>query len=155
MDKRLGQSLIAKALLQPSDLDKALELQPGYALANLGRARVFGSRGEFDKARPAVEAAIQKDPRLAEAYWLRGFLFQREGNLEKAEEDYETTIRFDPRHFTAWACRGTMRDMRGEVGPAMTDFKEALRLAPPSWPDRPRVEARLATLRARGGSRRP
>ena len=42
MDKRLGQSLIAKALLQPSDLDKALELQSergdrlGKILVDLG-----------------------------------------------------------------------------------------------------------------------
>jgi TolB-like protein/Flp pilus assembly protein TadD len=87
-------------------LQKAVKIDPRYAVAWARLARVYawqGNVGELTaakaeaKARDAVQRALAIDPDCAEAYYARGnIFFQVVGDWTAANSDYKKALTLDP-----------------------------------------------------------
>lgn len=113
---------------------KAIDLDPGYALAHAGLADSIchlctyypGAETDLGEAERASKLALDLDPDLAEAHAARGGVFFAMGRLEDAEREFKTAIRqdsklFGARYFYARACF-----QLGRFADAAQLFQEAL-----------------------------
>jgi len=64
--------------------NKAIEINPKYAVAYLNRGSAYDGKGQYDKAISDFNKAIEINPRFAVAYFNRGFVYDRKGQLDKA-----------------------------------------------------------------------
>jgi TolB-like protein/Tfp pilus assembly protein PilF len=89
---------------------KAVELDPGFALAWVGVADSHNllktykglAEGVFENVRDdAINKALDIDPKLGEAYTSLGSLLSDRGDLVAAEEAWKTAIRYSPNYATA------------------------------------------------------
>jgi tetratricopeptide (TPR) repeat protein len=89
-------------------LDKAIELDPEYALAHAGLANVYNTLGLYapippdlarSRAKDHAEKALMIDPNLAEAHTAMGYaLLLFDWNWKNSEEAFQTAIRNNPNY---------------------------------------------------------
>ena len=75
-----------------TEFNKAIELDPEYAMAYNNRGNAYWNRGNFDRAIADYDKAIELDPEYAEAYGNRGFVYYLKGELTKAISDLEKCL---------------------------------------------------------------
>src|SRR5262249_32696736 len=71
-------------------LERAVELDPDFALAHAALAECYGTLGSswwasidiVEKARPHARRALELDPDLPEAHWGMGSVYRLEGDAE-------------------------------------------------------------------------
>jgi Flp pilus assembly protein TadD len=68
---------------------KAIEFDPGLAVAHNGRAVVFALLGDLGRAVADSGEAIRLDPRVPDFYRTRGLIYQEIGDESNAELDLE------------------------------------------------------------------
>jgi TolB-like protein/Tfp pilus assembly protein PilF len=99
---------IAKAL---AHFEKAIDLDPDYALAYVGvadshalRREYAGVRAEdtFGPRREAIDKALDLDPLSGEAFAARGLLQLEQGDRVAAEESFLKAIDLSPNYATAY-----------------------------------------------------
>ena len=113
------------------DFNKAIALNPSYALAYDGRGGVFFYKGDYDHAIENYSEAIRLVPKNARAYGNRGTVYSQKGDLDRAIEDYSQAIRIYPAGaFPSYCNRGMAYGNRGEYNRAIEDFSEAIKLNP-------------------------
>jgi tetratricopeptide (TPR) repeat protein len=78
-----------------ADLTRAVELDPGYGVAWLGRGNLFNERGEVDAAIADYTKAIEVSPRLLASYHNRGRLWARKGDHAAAIADNLAALAVD------------------------------------------------------------
>ncbi|MCP3978036.1 MAG: sulfatase-like hydrolase/transferase [bacterium] len=146
----LGQSLAA--LGRPAEarrsFERASELDPGSAEAQLGLALVRMSSGDYDAARPFLLRAVELDPQLAEAWNGLGVVRMQGGDVGGALEAWTRTVAVDPELGDAWFNLALVRRRTGDVAGAEQALRSLLPLVEGS--DERRVRAMLDDL-ARGG----
>ena len=76
-----------------TDYDKAIDLNPDYAVALNNRAWVFFKLGRGEEGVPDVERALQLSPGSPYALDTRAHIRQAEGNADAALADYESAMR--------------------------------------------------------------
>jgi Tfp pilus assembly protein PilF len=84
--------------------DRALEKEPGFPPALLGRARALEKAEDLDAATEAADLAVETD-REAESYQVRGMLRARNGQSAGAMEDFTCGLRADPRRAELYIWR--------------------------------------------------
>jgi len=117
---------------------KALELDPGYALAYAGlgdaysqRASKFGFQQDWVDSSIAVGSkAISLDPTLAEGYKALGLAYQYKGWLKRSLETYRKAVELNPDYEPAVANIGWVNGMLGNFDEALRWHKRALALSP-------------------------
>jgi len=97
---------------------KAIELDPGFALAHVGLADSYQLQLESTgglptlelnaKARVEIEAALDLDDQLGEAHASLALLMTREGDFDGAEETYRHAIALKPNYAAAFHWYGNM-----------------------------------------------
>jgi TolB-like protein/Tfp pilus assembly protein PilF len=120
--------------------EKAIELDPNYALAYIGIADCYATMGVFEMARPhevwplarkAVDQALSIDSELAAAYATSGHIkVQYEYKFDAAERDYARAIALDPRHASAYFNRAMLYSIRGEGEKGLEDLARGIELEP-------------------------
>jgi tetratricopeptide (TPR) repeat protein len=70
-----------------SDLTKAIEKRPAFAMAHFYRGRAYFRKGEHDKALPDLTEAIELDPTLAVAYGERAVIYFIRKEYDKVWEN--------------------------------------------------------------------
>ena len=113
-----------------ADATKAIELEPGLALAWRVRGHVRGCKGDFDGTIADETRAIELDPRFALAWSDRagGHGGKREWKEEIA--DATRALELDPRLASAWTERGAARSESGDLEGAVADASKAIELDP-------------------------
>jgi TolB-like protein/Tfp pilus assembly protein PilF len=116
---------------------KAIDLDPNYALAYSGLANVYMSMSESsldkaaEKAREAARKSMDLDDSLAEAYTsqasVRGGL---DWDFKRAEEDYKKAIKLNPDYDTAHHWYSRLLTMLGRHEEAISEMERALELNP-------------------------
>ena len=89
--------------------ERAIELDPGYALAHCGVADCCSflyqyfdaSDSNLQKAESASRRALDLAPQLAEAHASRGLAVSLTGKFEEAEREFEEAMRLNPKSFEA------------------------------------------------------
>jgi len=120
-----------------SDFNKAIELDPKYALAyhNRGYAHIkFGGYpGGFHGAIPDFTKAIELNPKSPISYASRGYAYKKLGEHMKAISDFTKAIELDPEKkyvISHYYFRGEAYDSVGQHTNAISDFTKVIELNP-------------------------
>ncbi|MCC8194735.1 MAG: hypothetical protein LIP28_08840 [Deltaproteobacteria bacterium] len=104
-------------------LNKALELEPGYAEALLRRGLAKSDLKDWDGAFDDLSKSIRLHP-SAEAYAFRGLISMRGGNYVGARKDFDRSLAITERQHRAWNFRGALNRLEGRRSEACDDFAE-------------------------------
>ncbi len=113
-----------------AECDRAIDLDPKYALAYLQRCAALARKPALDRAIADCDEAIRLNPKSAEAYSLRCQIYARESNFDRALADCDLAIRLNPGLALAYNSRGFAWDEKREFDRAIADYNEAIRLNP-------------------------
>ena len=110
--------------------DKAIGLDPNYAMAWNGKGATFVKKSEYDKAIEAYDKAIGLDPNYAMAWNGKGATFVKKGKYKEAIEAYDEAIKHDPELAMARNGKGATLVEQGRYDEAIKCFDEAIKLDP-------------------------
>jgi serine/threonine protein kinase/Tfp pilus assembly protein PilF len=121
--------------------ERAIELDPGYALAYTGVAMCCSfiydfwdaSIANLEMAYAACQKALELDPKLAEAHQARGLAFGIGRRYEEANTAFEEAIRLQPNLADAHYFFGRTLRQQGNAAAAAGQFREAHRLRPEDY----------------------
>jgi serine/threonine protein kinase/tetratricopeptide (TPR) repeat protein len=120
---------------------RAIELDPGYALAYAGIADcscylyMYDVRSEENRERveSASRKALELDPDLAQAHASRGMALSLRGRHAEAEQAFETAIRLDPRLFEAHYFYARDAFAQGKLERALKQYELAMSVRPEDY----------------------
>jgi tetratricopeptide (TPR) repeat protein len=81
-----------------ADINKAIKINPEYAIAYRNRGFAYYNKGLYDQAIADYSKAIEIDPEYADAYINRGYTYFEKGFYDKAIDDYNKTLELNPEH---------------------------------------------------------
>jgi tetratricopeptide (TPR) repeat protein len=125
-----------------ADYDKAIEIDPGYAMAYSNRGTARESKGDRHGAFADYNKAIEVDPRNAYAYNIRGLAREGRslggtgagrggvGDYDGAIADYTKAIEIYPGYAEAYYNRALARDAKGDYDGAIADATKVIELLP-------------------------
>ena len=88
------------------DYDKAIELDPNYALAYMNRGIAKAQLKQYSAAIADYDKAIELDPNFALAYHNRGVAKYNLAQYNAAIADYDKAIELEPNFAPAYYARG-------------------------------------------------
>jgi tetratricopeptide (TPR) repeat protein len=100
------------------------------ALANYVRGQVFRTKGNYDRAISAFDAAHTADPDNPEYITFRGLAYEEKGDDDHAMADYNLVLQTHPKAGRAFYNRGTLYLRKAALQSALDDFNEALKYVP-------------------------
>jgi tetratricopeptide (TPR) repeat protein len=111
-------------------LEKALELQPDFALAhnNLGNALL--RKGRVDEAIAQYQKTLVLKPDYANACNNLGTAFRQKGLLDEAIACYRNALKIHPHHAKAHNNLGDVLLQQGQVDEAAAHFQKAVEIQP-------------------------
>jgi tetratricopeptide (TPR) repeat protein len=123
------------------DLDKAITIDPGSAMAIFNRGNVEHKANSYDNAIEYYNKAIDLGLRDIRVYKQRGSAYLLKGQFDKAIEDYSKVISNNPDE-PMYILRGSAYRQVTQYDKAIDDFSLAIKLNPSnafSYLDRGRV----------------
>ena len=122
-------------------LEKAIELDPDFALAHATLAEVshwlyawFGARNEdMVRAEAASQRALALAPDLAEVHVARGAALALTRRWEDSAVEFNTAIRLNPQLWEAYWLFGRMRFTEGRHGDAEQLWTTAMKVRPEDY----------------------
>ena len=112
---------------------RAIEQDPGFALAYAGLAILYMSAGRADAAELAAEQALAHDADQAEAHWAMGWLHEERGEWLEARASYEAGVRFSPGSSTLLSRTARVVSWLGDFDRSIELMERALLVEPTSW----------------------
>jgi tetratricopeptide (TPR) repeat protein len=117
---------------------KALEIQPDYALAFAGLGDAFALRvlnfgyppPWLDRAMESSQKAIELNPDLAEGYKALGLVYDAKGDLREALRTYEKALDLNPNYAPVLANIGSVNYSLGRFDEALRWQRNAAVLQP-------------------------
>jgi len=114
-----------------SDLDKLVELRPGYAGAYLTRGDVLLHARDFDRALADIDKGLQiADPKgesksmfLAKRYISRGSIWLAKNNTAKAMADFDRALILEPASLDARMGRSYVLESLGQKREALVEME--------------------------------
>jgi tetratricopeptide (TPR) repeat protein len=113
-----------------ADYDRAIILDPQYAIAYYARGRGYFAISEQKKAIADYDNAIQLDPQYTDAYYARGNTYYILWKYQQAIADYDSAIYLNPQLTDAYYNRGLAYYSLDKFKKAIADFESALLLNP-------------------------
>ncbi len=110
--------------------DKAIEIDPNYALAHAGRAAIHDEWGEYRQGLSESEQAIKLAPGLAWAFHTRGYAYVGLADYQKAIEDLNKAMELDPNYAWPYSTRSWAYFMLKDYQRAIEDANKALEIDP-------------------------
>jgi serine/threonine protein kinase/tetratricopeptide (TPR) repeat protein len=120
-----GKKGEATALFQKADQTPVRTAQDYYLAA-----QVFATEGNYRKAWPLLEEAVQLDPRNFSAWFVLGNCHNALFHYENAVACYGTCIALRPEYYWSWFNRGLARHRLGKYELAIADFSQTIFLEP-------------------------
>jgi serine/threonine protein kinase/Flp pilus assembly protein TadD len=116
---RAGEFDTAVALYQ-----KALALEPNYAVAHLELGNVYVKMGRTEEAIASYRESIRASPTYSTHYYLLGNALRRQGRLDLAVVAYRECLRLNPDSFDARYFLGHTLRAQGLLDEAITVYQE-------------------------------
>lgn len=110
--------------------NKAIELDPLYAMAYNMRGAAYTDLGDFRQAMMDHGKAIDLDPQYAAAFNNRGVAYCQLGNFGQAIMDFDRGMDLDPEFEAIYVNRGNAYYNLGNFTQAIKDFNKAIELNP-------------------------
>ncbi|HEY8852390.1 MAG TPA: tetratricopeptide repeat protein, partial [Gemmatimonadaceae bacterium] len=118
--------------------ERAIELDPGYALAHAGIADCCSflyqyydaSQRLLDRADAASLRALELAPGLAEAHASRGLAVSLSNRFDEAEDEFQTAMRLDPKSFEAAYFYARACYSQGKAEEAVKWYERAIAVRP-------------------------
>jgi serine/threonine protein kinase/Flp pilus assembly protein TadD len=118
--------------------EKAIEIDPDYALAHAGIASASSLLYTYFDRRPvnaiqadvASQKALELAPDLAEAHLARAISLRQGENADLADAEFEAAIRLDPKLFDAFYFYGRVRKYQKRYAEAVKLLERASQLQP-------------------------
>ena len=144
--RHLAQSESIESLTQAvPHFEKAIESDPGFALAHVGLADAYltlsanfraGMEAEESTAlaEPLLMRALDMEPGLGEAYASLGLIRQLQNNPQAAEEAYRTAMELRPNYPRVFRLLGRLETAWGDREEGYEWLQKALALDPYSVP---------------------
>jgi serine/threonine protein kinase/tetratricopeptide (TPR) repeat protein len=114
---------------------RAIELDPNFAMGYMGVGLDYGALGETGRASDYYTKAFQLREHASEREKLAITAVYYEnvtGELDKAAQTYREEIESYPRYFPAYLNLGNLYAVQGQYEKATESFRQSLRLAPDS-----------------------
>jgi tetratricopeptide (TPR) repeat protein len=112
-------------------LQKALDLEPNFAIAWYNLSRVEKDLGNLSLAKQYLDTAIALQENLSKAYFDRALILKTQGHNNEAIEDYNTIISQKGNNYIdAYLNRGLTRKMLGDFDLALNDINIAIEAYP-------------------------
>ncbi len=108
--------------------DAILKSKDGEALFGLGTYRI--TNGQWEKALPVLERAIEVNPHSSEARYSLGKAYEHMGMMERALEAYKHVVKLDSHNPAAHYALGTIYNEMYMVKEAVEAFKHTILLDP-------------------------
>ncbi|HTR20180.1 MAG TPA: protein kinase [Gemmatimonadales bacterium] len=123
---------------------RAIEIDPGYALAYAGIADCCSSLYTWfdrnDEYRAESERAslkaLELNPELAEAHEARGVALTVAKRYDEAQQEFERAIALNPKLYEAHYFYGRLYFLQGKLAEAARRFEEAARVRPEDFQTR-------------------
>ncbi len=111
------------------NLNKALQINPGYGLANYGLAMVYNENGNYTKAIEQLTKAIDSKgsglmPNLL--YTERGITYLKLNDVDNAYKDFDFAIKINPNDTDSYLERGKILYHMGKDSLAFSDFAKVI-----------------------------
>ena len=108
--------------------EKAIEINPQYALAWNGKGVALSVQGKYDEAITAFDRAIEINPQDASAWNNKGNALDSQGKYDEAIQAYDKAIEIDPQMATVWNNKGRALKSFGRTAEADAAFSKAKEL---------------------------
>lgn len=118
---------------------RAIDLDPGYALAYVGLSDAYRFKvekegiapdGVYPLAERALQMALQLDDQLGEAYASRGALKMKARDYAGADADYMRAIELNPNHLPTYNWYALSLSSQGRLEDALAIYRKGLALDP-------------------------
>jgi tetratricopeptide (TPR) repeat protein len=119
-----------------SAFDKAIKLDPDFAIGYEYRGRAWGYRKESDRALADFNQVISltKNSGYSRGYYRRGHVWSKKREFDKAIADFSEVIRIDLSDVgKGLYTRGLVYTLKKDHDMALADFNEVIRLNPSHW----------------------
>lgn len=113
--------------------EKALALNPSYALAYNERGAALSYLDRYDDAIASYTTALKFDPKLALAYRNRGSAFLHKGDYQRAVEDCTEAIKLDRNYASAYDTRKKAYMKLNRLAEARADEEQLRELNKINW----------------------
>jgi tetratricopeptide (TPR) repeat protein len=109
---------------------KSIDLDPGYALAYLGRSTTYALLKQYRNALNDLDHGIALAPNVALAYAMRASIFYELKNYPEAVKNYTQSILFDPKNADSYYYRGLSSFQLKQTQAAIGDLEIATTINP-------------------------
>lgn len=120
-----------------NDMNKALQLSPGFAAAYYNKALLHLNMLQYDEAIFNFDYAVTLNPLFKEkelffvnAYYNRGTVLLNQNKTDEAYKDFCKTIELDSNYTEAYVNRGNILRDRQLYSEALTDYQKAIQIKP-------------------------
>ena len=134
---------------------RAVDLDPAYALAYVGLSDAYRFRVEYEGVDPgevlplaerALQTALQLNDQLGEAYASRGAMKRNARDYDGAEVDFLRAIELSPNHLPSYNWYAISLGAQGRVEEEMAMYEKGLELDPLSAVIRSNITYNLAAM---------
>lgn len=115
-----------------ADVDKAIELDPGWRFSYINRAIIKKSRGDYQGALDDLAKTLQLDPDSVIALNNRATILIDSGIYDLAIEDLNKVIAKAPDYLEPYRNRSIAYERKGDLAAARRDLEYVLKLDPKS-----------------------
>lgn len=134
-----------------ADFTRAIGLDPpNPAVFYFGRCQANFLNGDYDRALPDCNEAIERAPTLGGSFVARCAIYAAKGDLDRGLRDCDDDIVREPKRITNRLWRGFIYERKGELAKAIADYQAALAVDPTNQDTRipPAIGATLDDVRA-------
>lgn len=119
-----------RATIGPETRGRPPAIEPGAGTAEVSRAQMYASQGDYQKALDEFEKAIESNPNLTVAYLGAGDIYRQQGDYANAERRYGRAAQVEPRNFNAQYLHGLSLQLLNRISEAVRAYLLALAIRP-------------------------
>ena len=109
-------------------LTRAIDADPAYTMAIVGRGAAYLKLDMLDKARDDFDRAVRNDPDYARAYHMRGLVSEKRGDDHTALNDFDQAIDLNPEYGAAYYSRAALHAKMANTEKAQEDIEMVAQL---------------------------
>lgn len=112
------------------DLEKAVEIDPADAGAQLLLAQAYEASGDLAKAETAYLASLQIDPKQPQALYNLAIIHRSQGKSAEAIDELERAVQIDRSFVAARVALGDLYAANGDKPAAREQYEAVLEMKP-------------------------